>query len=133
MSINAWFQAADLSSTELGEYDVSRALKLFDDSDWWVRQHELEAQFVQTKQETCPPGIGFTAADKSRTIHVCQFGQDNNMIFYSVARPRKAFGLFSASSHSSGTKEQVTDDRTRQYIRWFFEDNVDALGREFGL
>lgn len=129
MPINAWFQTTDFNTMELGPYDLSKALELYGNEDWWAEQQQLEEQRQARNEDNCPPGVGFTNTDNDSTLHISQLSPSDNLIFFGTVTTKKTLGLFSSKQRTNLNKQGLSIAEARQIINWFYAGDHDSIAR----
>lgn len=118
-TISYWIQRADFTATEYPPIDSIRALELIRTHDWpseWRLLREREAGGL----ETCPPGIGFTAAP-GRILHICPDEGGGTLVHYHFTERRRWLGLIPHDAAVVQTNPAVESSQLAECVRRFFD------------
>ncbi len=120
-AIPYWIQRADFAATEHEAIDSVRAVELLSAHDWpgeWRLLREREAAGL----ETCPPGVGFTAAS-GRILHLCPGDDGRALVHYHFAETRRRLGFISSSAAVVRTNSTVVMAQLPEFVRRFYDDD----------
>lgn len=116
-----WIQRADFTTTEHSAIDSARAVEVLSAHDWageWRLLGDREAAGL----ETCPPGIGFTAAP-GRILHVCPGDDGRALVHYHFAEPSRWLGFIPSTAAVVRTNPSVEVSQLPEFVRRFYEDD----------
>jgi hypothetical protein len=120
-TIPYWIQRADFTATEHDPIDSVSAVELLNVHDWrseWRLLREREAAGL----ETCPPGVGFTAAP-GRILHVCPGDDGRALVHYHFAEPRRWLGFIPGGANIVQTNSAVLSAQVPEFVRRFYDDD----------
>ena len=120
-TIPCWIQRADFTATEYEAVDSVRAVELLSAHDWpseWRLLREREAAGL----ETCPPGVGFTAAP-GRILHVCPSDDGRALVHYQFTESERWLGFIPSSAVIVRTNSAVEIPRLPEFVRRFYADD----------
>lgn len=117
MSVTAWTQDADYSSTELGPVDAGRFMELLLAFPW-AEQDRLLAKRAQAGEDWCPPGVGMKAGRS--LLHI--FWDDPGwLVHVELARSGRILGLIPKRPIVMDVPiEQLAE--AEDIVRQFFDD-----------
>ena len=116
-----WIQRADFVATEHGGVDCVRAFEIFKTHNWQEEQRLLKEREA-AGQETCPPGVGFTAAP-GHILHICPGENGSALVHYHFLEPRRRLGFIRSTAPTVRSNPAVPFSDIAEFLRRFYDDD----------
>jgi hypothetical protein len=124
-----WYQSHDFDSTDLGPLGCAEALEYLAGVNW-PREWQREAEKVAAREQCCPAGMGFRAAD-GPFIHLMPTPEGVTVLF-EWDEPAKFLGIFSIMKHRDVWVEKFPNSEVPTLLGQFYAADYPAIRQRLG-
>lgn len=120
--MEVWLQKHNYESEVIEDSTSDHCLTLLDSYDW-AKELEQYEQAMDSKQDRCPPGMGFV--DRDRVLHVMPIHDGQSHYHYSCDHPSRLFALFGACRKLDAWA--IPNEHRAALIRLHYDGHQDEL------